>query len=55
MSDICPIKRFDHLEFYVGNAKQAAVFYADCFGFTQTAYRGLNTGSRDVTSYVMEQ
>ncbi|MBD1863199.1 MULTISPECIES: 4-hydroxyphenylpyruvate dioxygenase [Trichocoleus] len=55
MHDICPIKRFDHLEFYVGNAKQAALFYADCFGFTNTAYRGLSTGSRDVTSYVMEQ
>ncbi|HEY9862510.1 MAG TPA: 4-hydroxyphenylpyruvate dioxygenase [Candidatus Obscuribacterales bacterium] len=55
MRDICPIKRFDHLEFYVGNAKQAALFYANCFGFTNTAYRGLDTGSRDVTSYVMEQ
>jgi 4-hydroxyphenylpyruvate dioxygenase len=55
MSDFCPIQRFDHLEFYVGNAKQAAFFYAQCFGFTNTAYRGLETGSRDVTSYVMEQ
>lgn len=50
-----PINRFDHLEFYVGNAKQAASFYARCFGFTNTAYRGLETGSRDVASYVMEQ
>ncbi|MBW4487886.1 MAG: 4-hydroxyphenylpyruvate dioxygenase [Trichocoleus desertorum ATA4-8-CV12] len=55
MHDICPIKRFDHLEFYVGNAKQAALFYANCFGFTNTAYCGLNTGSREITSYVMEQ
>lgn len=55
MSDFCPIKCFDHLEFYVGNAKQAALFYAKFFGFTNTAYRGLETGSRKVTSYVMQQ
>lgn len=50
-----PINRFDHLEFYVGNARQAAVFYTRCFGFTNTAYRGLETGSREVASYVLEQ
>src|SRR4051812_35863336 len=55
MHDFCPIKRFDHLEFYVGNAKQAAFFYANCLGFVNTAYRGLETSSRDVASYVMEQ
>ena len=55
MSDFCPIKRFDHLEFYVGNARQAALFYSKCFGFINTAYRGLETGSRDTASYVMEQ
>ena len=55
MSDICPIKGLDHLEFYVGNAKQAAFFYSGCFGFTQTAYQGLETGQRQTTSYVMEQ
>jgi 4-hydroxyphenylpyruvate dioxygenase len=55
MVDVCPIQRFDHLEFYVGNAKQAAQFYSRCFGFTHTAYRGLETGSRDVASYVMQQ
>ncbi|MCU0533125.1 MAG: 4-hydroxyphenylpyruvate dioxygenase [Hydrococcus sp. Prado102] len=55
MSDFCPIKGFDHLEFYVGNAKQAARFYSQCFGFTNTAYRGLETGSRETASYVMEQ
>jgi 4-hydroxyphenylpyruvate dioxygenase len=55
MSDFFPIKRFDHLEFYVGNAKQAALFYANCFGFTQTAYQGLETGSRTIASYLMEQ
>jgi len=55
MSNICPIKGIDHLEFYVGNARQAASFYAKCFGFTNVAYRGLETGERKATSYVMEQ
>jgi len=55
MSDFCPLNNFDHLEFYVGNAKQAALFYSKFFGFTITAYRGLETGSREVASYVVEQ
>jgi 4-hydroxyphenylpyruvate dioxygenase len=55
MNDFCPIKRIDHLEFYVGNAKQAALFYAQCFGFTNTAYRGLETSYRETSSYVMQQ
>jgi 4-hydroxyphenylpyruvate dioxygenase len=55
MSDFCPIKRFDHVEFYVGNAKQAAVFYENRLGFTNTAYSGLETGSRETASYLMEQ
>ena len=55
MDDFFPIKRVDHLEFYVGNAKQAATFYSNCLGFTQTGYRGLETGSREVASYVLEQ
>jgi 4-hydroxyphenylpyruvate dioxygenase len=53
--DFCPILRFDHLEFYVGNAKQAALFYEKGLGFTTIAYRGLETGSRDIASYVMQQ
>jgi 4-hydroxyphenylpyruvate dioxygenase len=55
MSEFFPIKRFDHLEFYVGNAKQAAYFYTNRFGFTNTAYRGLETGYRKTASYVVEQ
>lgn len=55
MNDIYAIKGLDHLEFYVGNAKQAALIYTKCFGFTTTAYRGLETGDRKVTSYVLEQ
>jgi 4-hydroxyphenylpyruvate dioxygenase len=55
MTDFCPIKRIDHLELFVGNARQAAVFYERCFGFHRTAYRGLETGSRDAASYLLEQ
>jgi len=55
MRDFCPIKRIDHLEFYVGNARQASVFYETCFGFHRTAYRGLETGCRDSASFVLEQ
>ncbi|MGH9147944.1 MAG: 4-hydroxyphenylpyruvate dioxygenase [Vicinamibacterales bacterium] len=55
MQDFCPIKRVDHLEFYVGNARQSAAFYAHSFGFLNTSYRGLETGCRDAASYVMQQ
>jgi 4-hydroxyphenylpyruvate dioxygenase len=55
MHDFCPIKRIDHLEFFVANARQAAFFYRNCLGFTNTAYRGLETGSRTTCSYLMEQ
>ena len=53
--DFLPIKGYDHIEFYVGNAKQAAHFYAKAFGFAPVARRGLETGSRDRASYVMQQ
>ena len=55
MTATCPIKGFDHLEFYVGNAKQASFFYSTCFGFDRLAYCGLETGEREKTSYVLEQ
>ncbi|MGB3517801.1 MAG: 4-hydroxyphenylpyruvate dioxygenase [Elainellaceae cyanobacterium] len=55
IDDNCSIIGVDHLEFYVGNAKQAAFFYSHCFGFNVVAYQGLETGNRKVTSYVMEQ
>ena len=55
MADFCPIRRIDHLELYVGNARQAAAFYATRFGFTTIASRGLKTGCRDRASYVMAQ
>jgi 4-hydroxyphenylpyruvate dioxygenase len=53
--DFLPIKAFDHIEFWVGNAKQAAVYYSHGFGFTPVAYKGLETGSRDVASYALQQ
>jgi len=55
MNDFLPIKRIDHLEFYVGNAKQAAHFYRTGFGFTVTGYSGLETKNRECASYVLEQ
>ena len=45
----------DYVEFYVGNAKQAAHFYKTAFGFQSHAYRGLETGSTDSVSYVLKQ
>ena len=54
MADRFPIRRIDHIELYVGNARQAAVFYEHGFGFPVTAYRGLETGCRETTSYVLE-
>ncbi len=53
--DFLPIKGYDHVEFYVGNAKQAAHFYDKTFGFKPVARAGLETGSRERASYVMEQ
>jgi 4-hydroxyphenylpyruvate dioxygenase len=54
-ADSFPIDNWDHLEFYVGNAKQAAFYYEQAFGFTRTAYAGPETGVRDRASYVLEQ
>src|SRR2546426_517297 len=50
-----PIDGWDHLELYVGNAKQAAFYYENAFGFTKTAYAGPETGVRDRASYLLEQ
>ena len=49
------LKKIHHVEFYVGNAKQAEFYYRKAFGFSRAAYRGLETGDREVTSYVMRQ
>jgi len=53
--DFLPLLGTDYVEFYVGNAKQAAHFYKTAFGFQSLAYKGLETGSRDSVSYVLKQ
>ncbi len=53
--DFLPLMGTDYVEFYVGNAKQAAHFYKTAFGFQSYAYCGLETGSRDKVSYVLKQ
>jgi 4-hydroxyphenylpyruvate dioxygenase len=53
--DFLPLLGTDYVEFYVGNAKQAAHFYKTAFGFQSYAYKGLETGSRDSVSYVLKQ
>ncbi len=53
--DFLPISGTDHVEFYVGNAKQAAHFYMSAFGFRPIAYSGLETGNKERTSYVVGQ
>jgi 4-hydroxyphenylpyruvate dioxygenase len=50
-----PLDGWDHVELWVGNAKQAAYFYERAFGFRRTAYAGPETGVRDRASYVLEQ
>jgi 4-hydroxyphenylpyruvate dioxygenase len=53
--DFLPINGTDYVEFYVGNAKQAAHYYQAAFGFQPLAYAGLETGLKDRTSYVVVQ
>ena len=53
--DFLPLKGIDHVEFWVGNARQASNYYRALWGFTPVAYSGLETGVRDRTSYVMVQ
>ena len=53
--DFLPLLGTDYIEFYVGNAKQAAHFYKTAFGFQSHAYRGLETGAKDSVSYVLTQ
>ncbi len=57
MTDKNPLglKKIHHVEFFVGNAKQAEFYYRNAFGFSRVAYAGLETGNRDATSYVLRQ
>ncbi|PSQ69968.1 MAG: 4-hydroxyphenylpyruvate dioxygenase [Bacteroidetes bacterium QH_2_67_10] len=53
--DFLPINGTDHLQFYVGNARQAAFYYAHYFGFEMAGYRGPETGHPGVASYLLRQ
>jgi 4-hydroxyphenylpyruvate dioxygenase len=54
-TDFLPINGTDYVEFYVGNAKQAAHFYKTAFGFKSVAYAGPETGVKDRASYLIQQ
>jgi len=54
LEDAFPILGIDYIQFFVGNAKQAAHYYRS-FGFTPVAFRGLETGTRDRVSYCVQQ
>src|SRR2546427_8116004 len=53
--DFVPLEGTDHIEFYVGNAKQAGHFYQSALGFQPVAYSGPETGVRERASYVVRQ
>ncbi|MGZ3586745.1 MAG: 4-hydroxyphenylpyruvate dioxygenase [Candidatus Limnocylindrales bacterium] len=53
--DFLPLKGIDHIEFWVGNARQASAYFRALWGFTPVAYAGLETGVRDRASYVLVQ
>src|SRR2546426_9651913 len=53
-SDI-PLRRIDHVRFFVGNARQSAYFYRNAFGFDVIAYEGLETRVRQEAGYVLRQ
>src|SRR5664279_448 len=54
-TDFLPLLGTDYVEFYVGNAKQAAHYYKTAFGFQSLAYAGPETGLKDRASYVIRQ
>src|SRR6187397_1812549 len=54
-ADEFPLRRIDHLRFFVGNARQSAYFYRNAFGFDVTAYAGLETKVKHEAGYVLPQ
>src|SRR5467141_1515095 len=54
-TDFLPLQVTDYIDFYVGNAKQAAHFYTPAFGFQSLAYSGPETGTKDRASYAIRQ
>ena len=53
--DFLKIRSVDHVEYWVGNARQASFYYVNAFGFTVTGYAGLETKVRDRASYLLQQ
>ncbi len=53
--DVMPLRRIDHVRFFVGNARQSAYFYRNAFGFDVVAYEGLETGVKHEAGYVLRQ
>ena len=53
--EVLPLRRIDHLRFFVGNARQSAYFYRNAFGFDVVAYAGLETGLKNEAAYVLRQ
>ncbi len=53
--EIVPLRRIDHIRFFVGNARQSAYFYRNAFGFDVVGYCGLETGSKHEAGYVLRQ
>ena len=54
-TDPIPLRRVDHVRFFVGNARQSAYFYRNAFGFDVIAYAGLETRKRHEAGYVLRQ
>src|SRR6476660_3403896 len=54
-SDDLPLRRIDHVKFFVGNARQSAYFYRNAFGFDVIAYAGLETKTKHEAGYVLRQ
>ncbi len=54
-TDPIPLRRIDHVRFFVGNARQSAYFYRNAFGFDVIAYEGLETGVKHEAGYVLRQ
>jgi 4-hydroxyphenylpyruvate dioxygenase len=54
-ADVVPLRRIDHVRFFVGNARQSAYFYRNAFGFDVVAYEGLETGVKHEAGYVLRQ
>src|SRR5262245_37593084 len=50
-----PLRRIDHVRFFVGNARQSAYFYRNAFGFDVVAYGGLETGLKHEAGYILKQ